>query len=142
MPRIHSSLTVNRARPLFRLLFNTRRPVREAIRSLNPCLFFLFLLLGWKVRFMTGSSSFYRNCKIAQVNKIIFFPKKSSYFLVFVKLIIPPKAATPFPSHAARMGCRLLLCPRVCPSLINPKKKKQINKHTPNPIARLFFLRL
>jgi hypothetical protein len=35
--------------PLARLLAKTLRPVAEAIRSLKPCLFLLFLFEGWNV---------------------------------------------------------------------------------------------
>ncbi len=47
-----SLLTVSFLRPLARREANTRRPFADAIRSLNPCLFFLLRCDGWKVRFM------------------------------------------------------------------------------------------
>lgn len=47
-----SLLTVNLLRPFARRDANTRRPFAVAIRSLNPCLFFLLRCDGWKVRFI------------------------------------------------------------------------------------------
>lgn len=47
-----SSETVRRFLPLALLLANTFLPFLELIRSLKPCLFFLFLREGWNVRFM------------------------------------------------------------------------------------------
>ncbi len=38
--------------PLALRLANTLRPLAEAIRSLKPCLFLLFLFEGWNVLFM------------------------------------------------------------------------------------------
>ena len=49
---VFSLLTVNFLRPLARREAITRRPLAVAIRSLNPCLFFLLRCDGWKVRFM------------------------------------------------------------------------------------------
>jgi len=48
-----SSETDSFLRPFFRLPDMILRPLAEDILSLNPCLFFLFLLDGWNVRFMT-----------------------------------------------------------------------------------------
>lgn len=47
-----SSETDNFLRPLALLLANTLLPPGEAILSLYPCLFFLFLTDGWKVLFI------------------------------------------------------------------------------------------
>ena len=47
-----SSETVRRFLPLALLLVNTFLPFLELMRSLKPCLFFLFLREGWNVRFM------------------------------------------------------------------------------------------
>ena len=38
--------------PLALRLANTLRPLAEAIRSLKPCLFLLFLFEGWNVLFI------------------------------------------------------------------------------------------
>ena len=46
-----SSETVKRVLPLALLLAITRCPLAVDIRSIKPCLFFLFLLDGWKVLF-------------------------------------------------------------------------------------------
>lgn len=47
-----SSLTVSFLRPLARRRERTARPVLVFIRSRKPWTFFLFLLLGWNVRFI------------------------------------------------------------------------------------------
>ena len=47
-----SSDTVNFFLPLARRAANTLRPFAVAILSRNPCLFALFLLEGWNVRFI------------------------------------------------------------------------------------------
>lgn len=47
-----SSETVNRLRPFARRRASTFRPFLLLILSRKPCLFFLFLLDGWYVRFM------------------------------------------------------------------------------------------
>src|SRR5690348_14554177 len=53
--KVFSSETVSFLRP-FRLRdANTLRPLAEAMRSRNPCLFFLFLREGWYVRFIALS---------------------------------------------------------------------------------------
>lgn len=52
---VFSLLTVSFLRPLERRAANTRRPFAVAIRSLNPCLFFLLRCDGWKVLFMIYS---------------------------------------------------------------------------------------
>lgn len=49
---LDSSETVNFFLPLALRLANTALPPFVAIRSRNPCLFFLFLLDGWNVRFI------------------------------------------------------------------------------------------
>jgi hypothetical protein len=49
---VFSLLTVSFLRPFARREANTRRPFAVAIRSLNPCLFFLLRCDGWKVLFM------------------------------------------------------------------------------------------
>ncbi len=48
----YSSDTLNFFLPLARRDANTRRPLAVAILERNPCLFFLFLLDGWKVLFI------------------------------------------------------------------------------------------
>ena len=50
---LYSSDTVNLARPFARRAAKTRRPFFVAILSRKPCLFFLFLLEGWNVLFIT-----------------------------------------------------------------------------------------
>ena len=47
-----SSDTVSFFLPLALLLANTLRPLADAILSLNPCLFLLFLCEGWNVLFI------------------------------------------------------------------------------------------
>ena len=51
-----SSLTVSFRRPWARLRESTLRPVFEAIRARNPCVFFRFRRCGWKVRFILHHS--------------------------------------------------------------------------------------
>ncbi len=51
---LDSSDTDSFFRPFFLRPASTLRPLAEDMRSLNPCLFFLFLLDGWNVRFMTA----------------------------------------------------------------------------------------
>lgn len=51
----YSSLTVNLFLPFARLLFKTKRPLLLLILARNPCLFTLFLLLGWNVLFIVVS---------------------------------------------------------------------------------------
>ena len=47
-----SLLTVSFLRPLLRRADITRRPLGVLIRSRKPCLFFLFRVEGWNVRFI------------------------------------------------------------------------------------------
>lgn len=48
--KVFSSETVSFFLPFLLREANTLRPFAEAILSRNPCLFFLFLFEGWKVR--------------------------------------------------------------------------------------------
>ena len=48
--RVVSSETVSFFLPFLLREANTRRPLADAILSRKPCLFFLFLFEGWKVR--------------------------------------------------------------------------------------------
>ena len=48
----YSSETVSFFLPFARRAANTLRPLAVAIRSRNPCLFFLFLFEGWNVLFI------------------------------------------------------------------------------------------
>ena len=50
---LYSSDTVSFALPFARRAANTRRPLAVAILERNPCLFFLFLLDGWNVLFIS-----------------------------------------------------------------------------------------
>jgi hypothetical protein len=50
--KVFSSDTVSFFLPFFLRDASTRRPFAEAILSLNPCLFFLFLFEGWYVLFI------------------------------------------------------------------------------------------
>jgi len=52
----YSSLTESFLRPLALLLASTVRPFLVAILARKPCLFTLFLLLGWKVGCILGFS--------------------------------------------------------------------------------------
>jgi hypothetical protein len=51
-------------RPFFLRLEMTPRPLAEDIRSLKPCLFFLFLLEGWNVLFMIH---LFEGAKVAKI---------------------------------------------------------------------------
>ncbi len=52
---LYSSETVSFFLPLARREANTLRPLADAILSRKPCLFFLFLLEGWNVLFISIS---------------------------------------------------------------------------------------
>ena len=51
---LYSSETVSLLRPFARRAANTLRPLAVAIRSRNPCLFFLLRLEGWYVLFIVN----------------------------------------------------------------------------------------
>jgi hypothetical protein len=53
-----SSDTVIFFLPLALLAAKTLRPFADAILDLNPCLFFLFLLEGWNVLFISRDLKF------------------------------------------------------------------------------------
>lgn len=59
-----SSLTVSLFLPFALLLESTLRPFLVLILSLKPCLFFLFLLLGWNVLFIIVFPMFQKSAKI------------------------------------------------------------------------------
>lgn len=50
---LYSSDTVSLALPLARRDASTLLPLAVAMRERNPCLFFLFLLEGWNVLFIS-----------------------------------------------------------------------------------------
>lgn len=95
-----SSDTLKRFLPLARRAANTLLPFAELIRSLNPCLFLLFLCEGWNVLFMTLMlilNTFYqsipkkRNAKITFIsqfrNKLKPINKKMQLFQQYASII-------------------------------------------------------
>lgn len=68
-----SSETVSFLRPLALRAFNTLRPFAVDILSLNPCLFFLFLLDGWNVRFISIKFLFYLLLEFSDCKNSVFF---------------------------------------------------------------------
>ena len=92
---LYSSETVNLARPFARRAANTRRPFFVAILSRKPCLFFLFLLEGWNVLFISIFLLYviiplqFRGAKIdiffESTKQTDFF---SSYFCLFCRFLV------------------------------------------------------
>ncbi len=65
--------------PFLRLLERTRFPPTLDMRSRKPCLFFLFLLLGWYVRFIVTS-------ELRRWNyPFLYFRPIKTLYLIFLK---------------------------------------------------------
>ena len=80
---VPSSETVSFLRPFFLRLAKTLRPLAVAMRSRKPCLFFLFLVEGWNVRFIFvfPAISYQRGAKMGRICRIYKHDTKLNHSL-------------------------------------------------------------
>jgi len=73
---LYSSDTDNLALPFARRDANTLRPLAVAILERKPCLFFLFLLEGWNVLFISVYIYYYFSFQFGVQRYGLFFNKQ------------------------------------------------------------------